>query len=172
MARPNRPRNSLFVIADKGKLITSYDKRYCSHSDITDWYSAGHHANIFSVDGFRIDCALCIEIQFFEVFRQHEQLDVNCVVFSAFCDDPMFWTQAQGDTGTNNLWGSVIMPAQFGTAVQSGLIGPHGYSLARCEAKMTAQFFKGRAGQKITRFTCRAHKGKALALQSKITRHL
>ena len=29
MARPNRPRNSLFVIADKGKLITSYDKRYC-----------------------------------------------------------------------------------------------------------------------------------------------
>ena len=29
MARPNRPRNSLFVISDKGKLITSYDKRYC-----------------------------------------------------------------------------------------------------------------------------------------------
>ena len=51
----------------------------------------------------------------------------------------MFWTQAQGDAGTNNLWGSVIMPAQFGTAVQSGLIGPHRYGLARCEAKMTAQ---------------------------------
>ena len=81
MARPNRPRNSLFVIADKGKLITSYDKRYCSHSDITDWYSAGHHANIFSVDGFRIDCALCIEIQFPEVFRQCEQLYVDCVCF-------------------------------------------------------------------------------------------
>ena len=71
MARPNRPRTNLFVISDKGKPITSYDKRYCSHSDITDWYSAGHHANIFSVDGFRIDCALCIEIQFSEVFRQH-----------------------------------------------------------------------------------------------------
>ena len=113
-----------------------------SHSDITDWYSAGHHANIFSVDGFRIDCALCIEIQFSEVFRQHEQLDVDCVVFSAFCDDPMFWTQAQGDAGTNNLWGSVTTPAQFGTAVQSGLIGPHGYGLARCEAKMTAQLLR------------------------------
>ena len=94
MARPNRPRNSLFVISDKGKLITSYDKGYCSHSDITYWYSAGHHANVFSVDGFRIDCALCIEIQFPKVFRQYEKLDVNCVVFSDFCDDPMFWTQA------------------------------------------------------------------------------
>ena len=29
MARPNQPRNSLFVISDRGKLITSYDKRYC-----------------------------------------------------------------------------------------------------------------------------------------------
>ena len=134
MARPNRPRNSLFVISDKGKLITSYDKQYCSHSDITYWYSAGHHANVFSVDGFRIDCALCIEIQFPKVFRQYEQLDVDCVVFSAFCDDPMFWTQAQGDAGINNLWGSVTTPAEFGTAVQSGLIDPHGYGLARCEA--------------------------------------
>ena len=142
MARPNRPRNSLFVISDKGKLITSYDKRYCSHSDITYWYSAGHHANRFSVDGFRIDCALCIEIQFPKVFRQYEQLDVDCVVSSAFCDDPMFWTQAQGDAVTNNLWGSVTTFAQFGTAVQSGLIGPHGYGLARCEAKMTAQLLR------------------------------
>ena len=55
MARSNRPRNSLFVISDKGKLITRYGKRYCSHGEITDWYSAGHHANVFSVDGFRID---------------------------------------------------------------------------------------------------------------------
>jgi len=77
-----------------------------------------------------------------EVFRQYEQLDVDCVVFSAFCDDPMFWTQARGDAGTNNLWGSVTTPAQFGTAVQSGLIGPHGYGLARCEAKMTAQLLR------------------------------
>ena len=29
MARPNQPRNSLFVISDRGKLITIYDKRYC-----------------------------------------------------------------------------------------------------------------------------------------------
>ena len=103
MARPNRPRNSLFVISDKGTLITRYDKRYCSHSEITDWYSADHHAKVFSGDGFRIGCALCIEMQFSKVFRQYEQLDVDCVVFSAFSDAPMFWTQAQGHAATNNL---------------------------------------------------------------------
>jgi glycosidase len=93
-----------------------------SHSDITDWYSAGHHANVFSVDGFRIDCALCIEIQFPKVFRQYEQLDVDCVVFSAFCDDPMFWTQAQGDAGTNNLWGSVTSPLNLAPLCRVGLL--------------------------------------------------
>ena len=60
MARPNRPRNSLFVISDKGTLITRYDKRYCSHSEITDWYSAGHHAKYFRVmiSGLAAPCVL------------------------------------------------------------------------------------------------------------------
>jgi len=148
MARPNRPRNSLFVISDKGTLITRYDKRYCSHSEITDWYSAGHHAKVFSGDGFRIGCALCIEMQFSKVFRQYEQLDVDCVVFSAFSDDRMFWTHAQGHAATNNLWVSVTTPTQFGTALQGGLIGPHGYGLARCEAKLTAQLFRVKLNKK------------------------
>ena len=62
----------------------------------------------------------------------------------------MFWTQAQGDAVTNNLWGSVTTFAQFGTAVQSGLIGPHGYGLARCESKMTAQLLRVELDKKST----------------------
>jgi hypothetical protein len=72
-------------------------------------------------------CAFNIEIQSPEVFRQYEQLDIDCFVFSAFSDDPIFWTQAQGHAGTNNLWVSVTMPAQFGTTLQGWPIGPHGY---------------------------------------------
>ena len=70
----------------------------------------------------------------------------------------MFWTQAQGDAVTNNLWGSVTTFAQFGTAVQSGLIGPHGYGLARCEAKMTAQLLRVELDKKSPVYMSRSQK--------------
>ncbi|MEH6402973.1 MAG: carbon-nitrogen hydrolase family protein [Sneathiella sp.] len=134
---PNRPYNSLFVISDCGELITRYDKRYCSHTEITDWYSPGLKAITFDIDGFRFGCALCIEIQFTEVFSEYERLDTDCVLFSAYSEDPMFWIQAQGYAATHNMWFSLSVPAQCGSKLHSGLIGPHGYSLSRCQANTT-----------------------------------
>jgi predicted amidohydrolase len=134
---PNRPHNSLFVISDQGELVSRYDKRFCSHSEITDWYSSGRDPQVFSVDGFRMGCALCIEIQFPEVFSEYERLDADCVLFSAYSQDPMFWTQAQGHAASNNIWLSVSVPAQCGNTMQGGLIGPHGYGLSRCNASTT-----------------------------------
>ena len=107
---PNRPCNSLFVISGQGGLVSRYNKRVCSHSEITDWYSPGRDPQVFSVDGFRMGCALCIEIQFPEVFAEYERLDVDCVLFSAYSQGPMFWTQAQGHAASNNIWLSVGVP--------------------------------------------------------------
>lgn len=138
LTAPSRPRNSLFVISDLGEVIARYDKRYCSNTEITDWYSTGKTAQIFDIDGFRFGCALCIEIQFAEVFSEYERLDTDCVLFSAYSNDPMFWIQAQGYAASNNMWFSVSVPAQCGKSLQSGLIGPHGYCLSRCPSIATA----------------------------------
>lgn len=128
---PNRPHNSLYVISEHGEIAARYDKRYCSHAELSDWYTPGVAPCVFEVAGFRFGCALCIEIQFVEVFAEYERLDVDCVLFSAYADDPMFWNQAQGYAATNNLWISVSTPAPCSTGLASGLIGPNGTPLAR-----------------------------------------
>ena len=35
------PRNSLFVISDSGLVQGRYDKRYCSHTETGNWFTAG-----------------------------------------------------------------------------------------------------------------------------------
>lgn len=134
---PNRPYNSLYIISDEGKIITRYDKRLCSNTEINDWYSSGCEPQVFDLDGFRFGCALCIEIQFPDIFGEYERLDADCVLFSAYSSDAMFWIQAQGHAASNNTWISVSVPAQCGEQLQGGLIGPHGYCLSRCDATAT-----------------------------------
>ena len=34
---PHSPHNSLYVISDRGEMATRYDKRFCSHTEITEW---------------------------------------------------------------------------------------------------------------------------------------
>ncbi len=92
---PNRPYNSLYVISDQGKIVGRYDKCFCSHTEISDWYSVGSAPLVFDLDGFRLGCALCIEIHFSELFTEYESLDADTVLFSAYSFDPMFWTEAQ-----------------------------------------------------------------------------
>ncbi len=126
-----RPRNSLLVISDHGEIVARYDKRFCSHTEITDWYSAGHLPCVFEVDGWRFGCALCIEIHFAELFLEYETLNVDCVLWSTYGIDPMHWVQAQGHAAGNNFWISVATPAQCNSATPGGLIGPHGGGLNR-----------------------------------------
>lgn len=137
---PNRPHNSLFVISDTGEVVTRYDKRFCSHSEITEWYSPGRHPRMFTVDGFKLGCALCIEVQFPEVFSEYERLGADGVLFSAYSDDSMFWIQSQGHAAANNIWVSVSVPAQCAENMQGGLIAPNGQALSRCTTKTIPSF--------------------------------
>ena len=134
LTAPNRPHNSLFIISDSGQIIGRYDKRYCSNSEITDWYAPGSEACVFEVDGFRFGCALCIEIQFLEVFADYERLNVDCVLFSCYADDAMFWIMSRGYAAANNYWVSVSTPAQCSAGLPSGIIGPDGQVLGRSNA--------------------------------------
>ncbi|MDP3747571.1 MAG: carbon-nitrogen hydrolase family protein [Phenylobacterium sp.] len=123
---PNRPHNSLYVISDKGELVGRYDKRLLSYTEVTDWYVPGSHLLTFDVDGFRFGCALCIEIQFPELFVEYVRESVDVVLLSTFSRDPMFAIQAQGHAACGAFWLGFSVPAQCSGVAPSGLIGPDG----------------------------------------------
>jgi len=130
---PHRPHNSLYVIADDGRLAGRYDKRLCSDTEITDWYTPGFTPFVFDVDGFRFGCALCIEINFPELFLDYAARGVDCVLFSS-SENPVFDVLARAHAVTCGCWISVSVPAQCSAVVPAGVIGPHGYRLVSCQA--------------------------------------
>jgi predicted amidohydrolase len=123
---PHRPHNSLYVVSDRGELVTRYDKRFLSHTEVTRFYTPGKDACVFEVGGWRFGCALCIEIQFDEVFRDYADRGVDCVLFSSYSEDPIFGIQAQGYAASHGLWVSFSVPAQCSHALGSRLVGPNG----------------------------------------------
>lgn len=126
LSPPNRPHNSLYVIAPDGRLHTRYDKQYCSHSEIEDWYTPGSSNVVFDVEGYRFGCSLCIEIQFPELYLGYGNQEIDCMLFSAFSDSVMFALQAQAHASTNNFWFSYSVPTQQSANVPSRMIGPDG----------------------------------------------
>jgi predicted amidohydrolase len=123
---PHRPHNSLYVISDRGELATRYDKRFLSHTEVTGWHTPGRDACVFEAGGWRFGCALCIEVQFPEVFQQYADRDVDCVLFSAYADDATFGIQAQGYAASHSYWVSVSTPTQMSHGLSSRLIAPTG----------------------------------------------
>jgi predicted amidohydrolase len=134
---PRWPHNSLYVIDDRGQLAGRYDKRMCSHTELTQRYSPGSEPLVFDLDGFRFGCALCIEINFPEIFLDYREREVDCLLFSSFSEDPIFEILARGHAAAHNYWFSISVPAQCSTATPATVIGPHGYPLARCPADGT-----------------------------------
>jgi len=123
---PHRPYNSLYVISNRGEAVARYDKQYCSHTQITRWHTPGRGCCVFEVDGWRFGCALCIEIQFPELFLEYLSLGVDCILFSAYADDAMFGVQAQGYAASHSYWFSVSTPTQTSHGLCSRLIAPNG----------------------------------------------
>lgn len=134
---PHRPHNSLYVISDQGELAGRYDKRLISFSEVNDWYAPGSEALVFDVDGFRFGLALCIEIQFAELFVDYAARACDAVLLSSYSKDEMFAIQAQGHAASNTLWIGFSVPAQCSEAAPSGLVGPHGRWLAQAPADGT-----------------------------------
>lgn len=138
---PRRPHNSLYIISDAGKLTGRYDKRFCSNTEINDWYAPGSEATVFEIDGFKFGCALCIEIHFPELFMEYERLGVDCVLFSAYAKDPILGVTAQAHAAINNIWLSLSTPTACSRGLASGLVAPNGRFVARCRA--------GRSGMSV-----------------------
>lgn len=134
---PHRPHNSLYVISDRGEVVTRYDERMLSNTKLSFMYTPGSTPVTFDVDGVRFGCLLGMEVHFPELFLEYERLDVDGVLFSTIGspspdDLGIFATEAQADAGTYAYWVSFAVTTQDSAAAPSGVISPQAQWLARC----------------------------------------
>ena len=136
LTQPHRPHNSLYVISDRGELVTRYDERMLSNTKISFMYTPGKAPVTFEVDRVRFGCALGMESHFPEIFIEYERLDVDCVLFSTTgaspASGPAFAAEALGHAASNSYWVSFSVPALH--SVPSGIVAPDGKWAAQCLA--------------------------------------
>ena len=136
LSPPQRPHNSLYVISDRGDLVTRYDERMLSNTKVSFLYTPGAAPITFAADGFRFGLAQGMEVHYPEIFLEYERLDVDCVLFSttggATEGDYSFAVEAQGHAATNSYWLSHAMLARPGMGAPSGIVNPGGGWAARC----------------------------------------
>lgn len=135
LTEPHRPHNSLYIFSNEAKLHTRYDKQFCSNTEINDWYTPGQSLGLFEVKGWRFGCAICIEIQFPELFLAYAEKQIDCLLFSTYANDAMFATQAQGYAASHNVWFSFSNVQEHSAILPSRMIAPSGKVQELCQSK-------------------------------------
>jgi predicted amidohydrolase len=130
---PHWPHNSLYVISDEGKLVTRYDKRIVSYTELTKYYTPGYEPIVFDVDGYRFGCVICVEINFPELFIEYGKLGVDCLMFSSYPVDAIFDTKARAYAAIHNFWVGLAVPTETASFIKSALIGPDGEKICQLE---------------------------------------
>lgn len=126
---PHRPHNSLYIISDDGEIVHRYDKRFCSFTETTKFYSPGREPVVFDIDGFRFGCIICVEINFPALFIEYEQMGIDCLLLSAYPEDTIFFTKARAYAAIHTMWVSLSVPSERAELMMSGLIDPNGEPL-------------------------------------------
>ena len=138
---PHRPHNSLYVISDRGELVTRYDERMLSNTKISFMYSPGKLPVTFDIDGIRFGCALGMESHYPEMFAEYERLEADCVLFSTTGETPLaapaFAAEVLGNAASNTYWVSYSAHAPQSVAAPSGIAAPNGQWVAACSADGT-----------------------------------
>ena len=127
----------MYVISDRGELVTRYDERLLSNTKLSFMYTPGSGPVTFEVGGLRFGCAMGIEVHFPEVFAEYARLDVDGVLISTGPGQSpdgtaAFAVEAQAHAATNGLWVSFAMSAQHSDAGPAGIIAPDGRWAERC----------------------------------------
>lgn len=83
-----KPFNSLFLIDDKGKVLTRYNKRYLTgrpgemdHAH----YSLGKALLIFNLKGVKCGLLICHEWRYAELYREYKKMGVE-LIFQSWYD--------------------------------------------------------------------------------------
>jgi predicted amidohydrolase len=144
----SRPHNCLYLIGPDGTVRTRYDKRFCSHTELSGWYTPGRESILFEVNGVRFACAVCLEIRFPEVFDEYRRLGAQCVLVSTFTgarddkedarQDDIFAITARAHAANNNFWVSFVTPSNPFQGPVTQLIDPLGNVVAKASRHRSA----------------------------------
>ncbi|MFC1401851.1 MULTISPECIES: carbon-nitrogen hydrolase family protein [Streptacidiphilus] len=135
LTSPNRPHNSLYVLSDRGAVVTRYDERRLSRTKAMYMYSPGRSPVTFDLDGVRFGCLLGMEIHYPELFAEYEALDVDCVLLSTTGVQPgNVGAQTQGHAASNSFWVSLAVPTQHAGTEPSAVAAPNGRWHQQCPA--------------------------------------
>ena len=132
---PHWPHNSLYIISAEGELISRYDKRLCSHTETSRFYTPGTEAITFEVDGYKFGCLICIEINFPALFIEYGELGIDCLLLSSYPVDKVFYSKACAHAAIHNLWIGLSVPTECVHLMKSGLIDPNGNNVGEVEAE-------------------------------------
>ena len=82
----HKPHNALYVINNRGELVTRYDKTFCTgdnanHGDLRH-YSPGEALVTFDVRGVRCGLLICHDYRYPELFREYKRRDVQLMLVS------------------------------------------------------------------------------------------
>jgi predicted amidohydrolase len=122
-----RPHNSLYVIADGGDLVTRYDKRRLSTTEVARLYTPGTDAITFQVDGVRIGLALCLETIFPELFVSYALDGADAVIVSSAPDTTSFARMVEGHAAMNGITVGLVCAAGV-SGSRSGVASMHGWA--------------------------------------------
>ena len=75
-----RPHNCLYVISEQGQLVTRYDKRRLSTTEITYMYTPGTEPVVVELAGLRIGLVIGLEVLFPDLFTAYADAGADLVI--------------------------------------------------------------------------------------------
>ena len=81
-----RPTNCVYIVDESGNIVSRYDKRRCSESDLNN-YTPGVAPVRFDLKGVRCGVSICLEWSFPEIFAAYADDGIDLLFHSTFAAD-------------------------------------------------------------------------------------
>ncbi len=120
-----RPHNCLYVLSDRGEVVTRYDKRRLSTTEITYLYTPGTEPIAFEVDGMRIGLVLGLEMLFPDLLTAYADDGVDLIV-AASNGGGIFQQLATSYAAITQVPIALVIPPAPDDPSRAGVFGPWG----------------------------------------------
>lgn len=125
LSQARRPHNSLYVISDAGEVVTRYDKRRLSTTEITYMFTPGTEAITFDVDGIKVGLVVGLELLFPDLFTDYADRGVDLILACSH-GGGIFEQLARSYAAINVVPVALVIPADPADASSAGVYGWNG----------------------------------------------
>jgi predicted amidohydrolase len=148
LTEPNRPHNSLYLIAPDGKIVNRYDKRFCLPDELQH-YTPGNRFVTFTINGVKCSLLICFDVRFPELYRELYKQGVNCILqsfYNARQKGPSVHAHIMRQTmqcraATNHFWVSMTN--------SSGRYSPYPSCFVQPDGEIVRQLRPNQAGSMV-----------------------